>query len=132
MRRLFNAQRFTPDLKKEVAIKTKKVAKPIKKVTGEGILFKAIWTTRKHKSFVSGEDLGSDGYPYHFAHVLPKGKYPDFRLLDRNIVLLTREEHTEWDQGIRSTLRTMKEWNKMFELEEQLKQEYKLKKLSTL
>lgn len=116
--------RFVPDPKPEKVIKGKEPVKMKKKVTGEGALFKAIWETRPHKSFVSGEDLGKDGYPWMFAHVLPKKKYPDFRLLDRNIVLLTQEEHHEWDNGLRAELSMDRKWDKMFDLERQLIEEY--------
>lgn len=34
-----------------------------------------------------------------FAHVLPKGNYPELRLHPLNIILLTPEEHHLWDQG---------------------------------
>lgn len=126
MRNLFNPNRFTPDEKPEKVIKGKTPAKVVKKVTGEGVLFKAIWNTRPRKSFISGENLGSDGYPWMFAHVLPKKKYPEFRLLAENIVLLTQEEHFLFDNGVRSTL-TGKGWQKLFDLEHKLKELYKFK-----
>ena len=125
MRRLFDATKFKADPKPEKVIKGKKPMEAKKKPSGEAVLFKAVWETRKHKSFITGEDLGQDGYPWHFAHVLPKKGYPEFRLLDRNIVLLTQEQHSKWDQGLRSELMLRPEWKKMFELEEKLKEEYK-------
>lgn len=98
-----------------------------RKPTGEGILFKEIWEDMKeHKSFINGEPI----YVFdvrNFAHVLPKAqnKYPKFKLHPDNIKLLTYSQHDQWDNGLRSELKLLPEWNKMFELEEQLKEEYK-------
>jgi hypothetical protein len=105
-----------------------KKAKPLppKKVTGEGVMFRTIWNTRPHVSFLSGEKLGNDAYPWMFAHVLPKKKYPDFRLRLENIVLLTWEEHDRWDKAPRSTL-VEPFWKKLFDLEAKLKAEYEKK-----
>jgi len=66
-------------------------------VTGEYALFQAIWAVRPHKSVVSG-------LPLHFsvsifAHVLSKKQFPQYRLSDRNIQLITPLEHHLWDQG---------------------------------
>jgi hypothetical protein len=65
--------------------------------TGEYALFQAIWAVRPHKSVVSG-------LPLHFnvsifAHVLSKKQFPNYRLTDKNIQLLTPLEHHLWDQG---------------------------------
>lgn len=119
------APRFRPDPKPVPVIKGKKQLDKARKPTGEQPFFKTIWNTRPHRSFVSDVFLGQDARPWNFAHVLPKKKYPEFRLLDRNIVLLTQEEHQEWDQGLRADLQKDPRWSRMFELEAELKELYK-------
>jgi len=85
-------------------MRTDKKDKPIKKTpikrnykpTGEGILFKGIIETRRNYSFLSGLYITEiDGTIDHnnCHHVLNKKDYPNFRLYDRNIILITREEH---------------------------------------
>lgn len=61
-------------------------------------LFQSIWATRPHVSFISGEPIRNFDH-WCFAHVLPKGTYPDLKFSADNIVLLTREEHRIFDQG---------------------------------
>lgn len=116
------------DPKPSPKVKTKKGLKKQTKPTGEKFVFEGIANSREHKSFVSGTKL-FDLRASNFAHVLPKAKnkYPEFKLNPQHIVLLTDDEHHEWDHGIREELRKRPEWNKMFELEEQAKQEYKEK-----
>lgn len=120
------------DFKPEKKIKVKKQYKFKKKPTGEKIVFEMIASARKHKSFISGADL-FDLRASNFAHVLPKAKnkYPEFKLNPKNIVLLTDDEHHEWDHGSREELKKMSEWQKMFELEAKLKEEYKEKHSTT-
>ena len=76
--------------------------KPIKK-TGELNIFIEIWNEREHISFLSGKYLnyqaGQKFWINCFAHVLPKGKYPLFRLNKDNIILLTPAEHYLLDFG---------------------------------
>ena len=70
----------------------------------------------------------------NFSHVLPKGKYSLFRNNPNNIKLLCHRIvadkdgnqgcHFSWDFKPRSELKG-DGWEKMFELEEELKQEYK-------
>jgi hypothetical protein len=68
------------------------------KPTGEAAMFNAIWQTRPHKSQLSGKPIHNP-MPGNFAHLHAKGKRPDLRLLDKNIILLTTEEHTLLDAG---------------------------------
>ncbi len=99
--------------------------------TGLVAFFTAIWNTRPHVSFVSGQYLGEDANVCFMAHVIAKGqnKYPLFSLYDKNLVLLSFEEHHLWDHGSRSDLRLLPEWDKLFTLEAELKEEYvKLKR----
>jgi len=93
------------------------------KPTGEGVLFQALWNTRPRKSFITGEPLGDEAKTWYFAHVLPKSTYPEMRLYDKNIVFLTLEQHEIWDHTDSSQARADHRWDKMFELEEILKQE---------
>ena len=109
------------------------------KPTGEALLFDTIWKTRPHISFISGKPINIE---YHsnlwyncFFHVLAKGKYPAFRLLDKNIVLGLPDEHTLYDQGTEGQRRKYAEqcendgggcdWEKLYSLREELKSEYK-------
>lgn len=85
-----------------------KAKKPIPKVSdkrqggsGELILFKAIWSTRPHRCEVTKKVI-KDFDIRCFMHVLSKGAYPAFRLLDKNILLVTPEIHNEYDNGDRS------------------------------
>ena len=104
----------------------------IEMATGEGALFKDIWDSLEpdeRVSFITGHTL-ADPYEmraYYFAHCLGKGAYPEFRLYRKNIVLLNRNEHKLWDFGkdkIKANPHLMQLWQKMFELEEELKIEY--------
>ena len=59
-------------------------------------LFDHIWETRPHVSEISGKPLVSKNhmmYHWQFAHILPKGAYPKYRLNPENIMLMTWEEH---------------------------------------
>ncbi len=101
-----------------------------RKPTGELPIMKEIWESeQEHKSFVSGKRI----YVFdvrNMAHVLPKAenRFYKFKLYPKNIKILTYEEHDLWDNGIREELRLLPEWDKMFELEAELIQEYKLLK----
>lgn len=124
----FGSPRFNPDPKKEKVMKEKKPFKHVKKATGEAIVFQMIWDTRPHKSFIS-DALIREGKASNFLHVLPKGKnkYPEFKLLKKNIVLGTDEEHFIWDNARHLINPNDKGWQKMFALEEELISDYKLK-----
>lgn len=63
-------------------------------------VFMKIWMKRPHKSEVSGEYLGSEAMSTYFHHILPKSKYPEFRLDEENIILLTLDEHTNVESDI--------------------------------
>ena len=105
-------------------------------VSGEAELYKAIWDSREHKSFLSGKPInlveGSNFWFNVFAHVLAKGKakYPKFKLYSKNIVMLTPEEHNlldhcSSDEREKYAKRTGCDWNKIYNLAEELKEEYK-------
>jgi len=98
-----------------------------KEPTGELKVFEEIWNERPHESFINGEPIHQFDVSC-FAHVLSKAenRFPLFKLYKNGIALLTRSQHRKWDFTPRSELRKLPEWNKMFELEEELKEEYKL------
>jgi len=117
--------------------KPKKVYKQLKKSpitykrvpTGELQLMQSMWESMKeHISFINGEPIYKFSVS-NFSHVLPKAenRYPLFKLYEPNIKLITYNQHFLWDNGSRDDLRKLPEWDKMFELEEELKQEYKEK-----
>ncbi len=95
--------------------------KPAKKPTGELALFQAIWATRRRVSFLSGKPLGEFNVCY-FAHVISKKQWPKGRLTDKNIILLTPEEHNLYDQGTEEQrAKYGYDWSKIYQLKEQLK-----------
>lgn len=116
-------QTFNPQPKPEKVVKIKKPLDKTRKVTGEAELFKEIASKRKRVSFISGAKI-DPVYHYNCAHVLPKKNYEAFRLYEKNIVLLTQVEHELWDQG-RHKIKDNPAWKKMFDLEADLKEEYK-------
>jgi hypothetical protein len=64
------------------------------------LFFKEIWKKRPHKSEVSGTYLGREALSVYFHHILPKSKYPEFRNLEENIILLTADEHANVESDI--------------------------------
>jgi len=132
---------FRPDPKESVG-RTKKV-KTIKRTalnkkrqpTGEYALFKEIWQTRPHVSFLSGREIRTP-YPNNFCHVLAKAKnkYPNFKLFDKNLILLTETEHFLYDNGTMDSRAKyviecqldgyICDWSKIWDLRDELKKEY--------
>ncbi len=94
------------------------------KVTGELDLFRRLVIKRGSKSEISGEPI-HDITVSAMSHILSKKMYPAFRLREDNIVIMTPEEHREYDQGSESYLRTLPEWGWFFIKKEQLLEEYK-------
>lgn len=99
------------------------------KPTGEKEVFEAIAGEREWNCFVTGKPL-TELKATTFAHVLPKAlnKYPLFKLYKPNIQLVADEIHYAWDFKPRSELKKDRRFDKLFALEEELKQEYKLLK----
>jgi hypothetical protein len=98
-------------------------------------MFKSIWASRPHVSFLSGKPLNyipnTELWYSLFAHVLSKAmnKYPAYKLYEKNIVLLTPTEHGLLDAGtIDQRIKYEQEnnccWNKIFLLAEELKGQY--------
>ena len=59
------------------------------------LFFLEIWKKKPHKSEISGTYLGSEALSTFFHHILPKGKYPEAMFDEKNIILLTWEEHDQ-------------------------------------
>lgn len=94
--------------------------------TGEREVFAEIASERDWRCFVTGVEL-TELKASTFAHVLPKAlnKYPLFKLYKPNIQLVSDDVHYAWDFKPRSELKKDPRFDKLFELEEQLKEEYK-------
>jgi len=98
-------------------------------------LFMHVWNTRKHVSEISGKNLDTvpDFLFFNcFMHILSKGKYPKFKLSEKNIMLGTPLEHHLIDFG---TEKERKEYEKenncsfavFYDKKEQLKIEDRIK-----
>ena len=79
--------------------------------------FLQVWKHRKHYSEVSNTYLGKEPLTIYFHHILPKEKYPQAAFDEKNIVLLTFDEHT-------SVERDMYKYEKINELRKQLLDKY--------
>ena len=111
----------------------KKQPKPLKrspikkkfKSSGEKEIFTEIAEEREWVCFVTGEKLW-ELTPTQFLHVLPKAlnRYPKYKLYKKNIVLGTNEVHFKWDKSPRSELRKDPKFDELFELEEELLNQY--------
>ena len=77
----------------EYCFRHKPRKKKVSTVNKDHLLFKEIWNKRPHRSEVSGRPLGKEPLSVFFHHILPKNKYPEFRLDEENIILLTIDEH---------------------------------------
>lgn len=122
---------FNPQPKPEP--KPKKAKKPLKrtpikrtkKVTGEWAMMLAIWAVRPHFCEVYKTYLGDDPKPIFFAHILRKSVYPELRLYDKNIAIMSPKAHNKYDNGDSEAY----EFAEINQRKEILKQEYlKLKK----
>lgn len=100
-----------------------------KKPTGEKVLFEVIWNTRPRVSFLDGKPLGECAYAWTFAHCLrkAKGHFPEFKLYDKNIMLLTKRQHELFDDHVRTPdflIEKDHRWQKIFDLRDELLMEY--------
>jgi len=124
----------------------KKEKKPLKrtalkktfKATGEKDVFESVLDNisdlEDTKCFVCGVRVAVVTHS-NFGHVLSKGQYPKFRLNPKNIVILCHRIiadkdgnqgcHFQWDMRPRSEIIDNPEWQELFDLETQLKEEYK-------
>ena len=90
---------------------------------GQVKVFREIWNERPHESEVSGEPLPYNFGPgmfFVFSHVLSKGACPQLKLDKRYIILMTIEEHEEWE--FRGFNCTEPKWEPVWELLEQARQ----------
>ena len=95
--------------------------------TEKGV-FAYISENRAHRSFLTGEPLEEDLRAWNFAHVLPKRRnaYPRFKFYEKNIVLLTYDEHAIWDRARgKIDVNAEPKWLKLIALERALKIEYR-------
>ena len=97
--------------------------------TGEIAMLDRLMEERGPFSEISGVPLPPKGTPmYHhvLSHILSKGEYPELRLEDFNVILITPEEHEAWHTR-KWTLRERPEWRWVFEKEAALKLEVRNK-----
>jgi len=114
--------KFRPDPKPEKKIKAKKPLSKYRKPTGEKALFEEIWNERGPYSQINNEYLGEFNICF-FSHILPKGKYPKFRLKKQNVIIKSFDQHFSWEHQ-KSTLINNPEWKWIFELQDSLKKQY--------
>jgi hypothetical protein len=57
------------------------------------LLFEKLWIWRGNKSEVSGTPIYGEMSSANFHHILPKSKYPEATLDEKNIIILTLDEH---------------------------------------
>lgn len=107
----------------KISSKTKKernakIPEILRDAESEVSLFMDVWSNRARPDPITGElkhysdlsnieikiNMGDDLWYNCFAHILSKaqGKYPFFKLYEKNIALLTPEEHTLYDHGTES------------------------------
>lgn len=109
------------------------------KVYGQNDMFIELWNASNKKSVISGRDLSnlevdSNLWRCCFAHVLPKGKYPLYRLNKNNVLIVAPEEHSLLDQGTVEQREKYKQkwfskgyevkWEVFYDLKEELKKKY--------
>jgi hypothetical protein len=93
-------------------------------------MFEHIWEERPHKCEFTGESLerfyGTEYWFSCFLHLLPKGRFPLFKLHSENVRLGFPLFHTIVDQGIKTDREKHPEWDwKLWdELVLQMKLEY--------
>lgn len=82
-----------------------------------------LFNERHKRSEVSGIFLGED-YDHCFcSHVLSKGAYPRLRLYPKNIILMGRTEHNQWEFE-QHKIKDDPKWQWVFQLQQLLIQEY--------
>ena len=103
--------------------KTPKKPKGFRKATGELELFKRIYEDRAMKCCITDEHIEFD--VNCFMHVLSKGAFPSYRLLEWNILMVKRRVHHLYDNEGRDKL--LAEFPKaivIYELKDFLKSKY--------
>jgi hypothetical protein len=92
-----------------------------------GEFFLSIWREREHYSFVSNVFLGHEPLAHFFSHILSRSSYPEASLDPENIVFMTFDEHQLYEFN-RHKVVDKPEWQKVFDLRDQLKDKYNKKK----
>jgi hypothetical protein len=103
------------DKLKEKGLVRKASTLPAKrKPTGEKEVFRRIWDAAdgNAKCLTCGVHI-HEGKAINFSHLLPKGKYPEYRLDERNIVLQCGDCHSRW-HNYGSEMRESKKWRGFF------------------
>ena len=75
-------------------------AKPMKKrrnLSGEKALFQRLWDERPHRCEVCHDPI-QEAMAGNFSHLLPKNAYPDYRLDERNVIIMDMKCHNLWHQ----------------------------------
>lgn len=96
--------------------------------TADSKFFHEIWNERSHFSEISGKPLGDKYNPVFFSHILTKGSYPKFRHNKDNILLMSFEEHNEWEFSSRSTPMFKAKFKRALYIHDKLKTQYYDKK----
>ena len=86
-------------------------------------VFLEIWDERDHVSELTGAALPNEPSAWNFAHILPKGTYPELRLNKDNILLLTDSEHYTIDHETHKA-KVHPQLKRFFELQQELKERY--------
>lgn len=94
--------------------------------TGEKEIFRRIWESRRHACEICGVVI-KEARAANFAHVLPKGSYPELQLDERNIMLMccSLGSHVgchDRQHYYGDSLRTSYKWNKFFKIKDQLRE----------
>lgn len=79
-------------------------------------MFNWIWDNRPHVSELTGASLlpkGHTQWHWQFAHVLPKGTYPKWKLNPNNVMIVLPEEHNNQER-----------FKKFLDKKEELRREY--------
>jgi hypothetical protein len=90
---------------------------------GELQWFQGLWIDRPHVCWITGVNLQFNVAV--FFHVLPKGAYPKFARLEKNLIFVHPSLHHDWHSlGKSELLKRDSRWQKVFDLYEELKIEY--------
>lgn len=66
-------------------------------------VYTQIWNTRKRKDFETGKSIYGHMKLSYFHHVLPKSKYPEYRLCLWNIILVSDLTHAQAELNLKKT-----------------------------
>lgn len=94
-----------------------------RKPTGELKLFLRIYSTRNGRCQITSEQI-----PFNvssFAHILPKGAYPGYRLNPNNIIMVKTRIHELYDTSSKEKLLSeFPEASVIYEIKDKLRYEY--------